>query len=94
MRIRNCRNLQKKLIIRLFICYLQVQQNNGPPVSSNQLLAWISCLCFFWPLGLVAVIKSNESDKCMGHGDIEGARRHGDVSTVALGFLIVTAKCV
>ena len=47
--------------------------------SNNAVIAWISCLCFFWPLGLVAISKSMESDRCAGRGDMEGARLNGEV---------------
>ncbi|KAL5249999.1 hypothetical protein ACHWQZ_G015918 [Mnemiopsis leidyi] len=57
-----------------------VQQARGPAPQTNAIIAWIACLCFFWPLGLVAVLKSNEADRCIGRGDFEGARRNGEAA--------------
>ena len=53
-----------------------IQDQPAPP--TNQVLAWISCLCFFWPLGCLALSKAFESDKCAGRGDMEGARVAGE----------------
>ena len=47
-----------------------VQQQFQATPTSNQILAWISCLCCFCPLGIVAVYKSMQSDKCAGNGEI------------------------
>ena len=63
------------------ITITQVQQSGGVAPQTNALIAWIACLCFFWPIGLVAVLKANEADKCIGRGDFEGGRRNGEVST-------------
>ena len=57
-----------------------VQQAPSPPPPTNAAIAWISCLCFFWPVGLVAVLKANEANKCIGRGDFEGARRNGEAA--------------
>ena len=55
-----------------------VQQQFQATPTSNQILAWISCLCCFCPLGIVAVYKSMQSDTCAGNGDMEGARSNGE----------------
>ncbi|XP_063686654.1 transmembrane protein 233-like [Bolinopsis microptera] len=57
-----------------------VVQQGGVAPQTNAVLAWISCLCFFWPIGLVAVLKANEADKCIGRGDFEGGRRSGEAA--------------
>jgi len=68
-----------------------------PP--NNAILAWISCLCFCWPIGLVAIYKANQSDKAAGRGDMSAARTYGEgaknwaigaiVSAVVAGILAV-----
>jgi len=57
-----------------------VVQQGGVAPNTNSVIAWIACLCFFWPLGLVAVLKSNEADRCIGRGDFDGARRNGEAA--------------
>ncbi|XP_063688190.1 proline-rich transmembrane protein 2-like [Bolinopsis microptera] len=56
------------------------QGNQGIPPQTNCTIAWISCLCFFWPVGLVAVVKAHEAEQCVGRGDFEGARRSGEAA--------------
>ncbi|XP_032242907.1 proline-rich transmembrane protein 1 isoform X1 [Nematostella vectensis] len=51
-----------------------VQQPIGvvsPP--DYQALAWFACLCCCWPVGIVAIIKSNEVRNAMARGDYAAA---------------------
>uniref|UniRef100_A0A0B7B831 Proline-rich transmembrane protein 1 n=1 Tax=Arion vulgaris TaxID=1028688 RepID=A0A0B7B831_9EUPU len=40
-------------------------------------LAVFACLCCFWPLGLVAISRANESQNSLARGDLEGAAARG-----------------
>ena len=70
-----------------------IQQDVVPP-PTNKILSWISCICCF-PLGLVAVIKATEADKQKKGGDLDNARRSGQVAkywaiaALVVGFLIL-----
>jgi len=74
------------------------QAYQGPPPQTNAIIAWVACLCFFWPIGLVAVLKANSADRCIGRGDFDGARRLGEsakkwaiasiITQVVLGVVI------
>jgi len=63
-----------------------------PP--NNAILAWISCLCFCWPIGLVAIYKANQSDKAAGRGDMSAARTYGEAakkwSIIAIVLAIIS----
>ncbi|XP_067037525.1 proline-rich transmembrane protein 1-like isoform X1 [Acropora muricata] len=38
------------------------------------MLAWFACLCCFWPVGIMAVIKSNQVQSHLYRGDVNSAR--------------------
>ena len=66
------------------------QQFVGGTPPNHSTLAWLTCLFCCWPLGLVAIIKSNEVDSAAARGDMmranhasQSARRFGYAS---LGF--------
>ncbi|XP_012565466.1 uncharacterized protein LOC105849606 isoform X1 [Hydra vulgaris] len=44
-----------------------------PLPSSYAFIAWLSCLCCFWPLGLIAVYYSNKVNSAINLGDREKA---------------------
>ncbi|XP_065678720.1 uncharacterized protein LOC136093600 isoform X2 [Hydra vulgaris] len=46
----------------------------GPLPESYSLLAWLTCMFCFWPLGIVSIIKSNQVTQALGRGDIQTAR--------------------
>ncbi|XP_063694260.1 synapse differentiation-inducing gene protein 1-like isoform X2 [Bolinopsis microptera] len=54
--------------------------SQGFPPQTHTTLAWIACLCFFWPVGLVAVVKAHEAEQCVGRGDYEGGKRSGEAA--------------
>ncbi|XP_063687185.1 uncharacterized protein LOC134820613 isoform X2 [Bolinopsis microptera] len=54
------------------------QAYQGFPPKTNIILARIAALCFFWPIGLVAVLKAREAQRCVRRGDYEGGRRIGE----------------
>lgn len=63
----------------------------GPP--DYQGLAWFACLCCCWPLGLVAIFKSNEVRNAIARGDIATAnmasRSARTFSHLAIGLGVV-----
>ncbi|XP_015761675.1 PREDICTED: proline-rich transmembrane protein 1-like isoform X3 [Acropora digitifera] len=38
------------------------------------MLAWFACLCCFWPVGMIAVIKSTRVQSHLARGDVNSAR--------------------
>ena len=44
-----------------------------PLPSSYAFIAWLSCLCCFWPLGLIAVYYSNKVNSAISIGDRDKA---------------------
>ncbi|XP_065665984.1 uncharacterized protein LOC136087365 [Hydra vulgaris] len=48
-------------------------QADQPLPSSHAFIAWISCLCCFWPLGVIAVYYSNKVSSAINNGDREKA---------------------
>ncbi|XP_029202049.1 proline-rich transmembrane protein 1-like [Acropora millepora] len=38
------------------------------------MLAWFACLCCFWPVGIIAVIKSTRVQSHLARGDVDSAR--------------------
>jgi len=71
-----------------------VQQPMSHPPPTNSVLAWISCLCFCWPLGIVAILKANEADKRIGRGDFEGAKMAGESAKKWAIAAIITAIAI
>uniref|UniRef100_A0A0B7BB33 Uncharacterized protein n=2 Tax=Arion vulgaris TaxID=1028688 RepID=A0A0B7BB33_9EUPU len=58
----------------------QTRQTNTVIVretESNMGLALFACLCCFWPLGLIAIFKANDSQNSLARGDLEGAAARG-----------------
>ncbi|XP_031570744.1 proline-rich transmembrane protein 1-like [Actinia tenebrosa] len=62
----------------------------GVPPPDYQALAWFACLCCCWPLGLVAIIRSNEVRTASARGDYltaEAASRSArTMSFLAIGL--------
>ena len=62
--------------------------------KTNEVLAWVSCILFFWPIGVVAVYKSIKSQKALVKKDyktaeFEGeAARHFGIGAIVAGILI------
>lgn len=49
-----------------------VQLTTAP--EDYRTLAWFACLCCFWPVGIIAVIKSNQVHTHLARGDVNSAR--------------------
>eukprot|EP00116_Pleurobrachia_bachei_P006434 sb/3466696/ len=62
-----------------YVCKL-VTQATGPAPQSNQILAWISCLFFCCPIGLLAGIKANRAENLIREGRLEEARIMGEAA--------------
>jgi len=45
---------------------------NAPPQDYTT-QAWLSCLCCFWPTGILAIMRANESRDALARGDMNGA---------------------
>ena len=54
-------------------------QVSGPAPRTNKTLSWIS-LVFCCPIGLVAVSRSDEANRYLMNGDLDGARRSAQVN--------------
>ncbi|XP_064608051.1 transmembrane protein 233-like [Liolophura sinensis] len=71
-------------------------QANNPPPNNHMALAIVSCLCCFWPLGLVAIIFSSMSADAARSGDYDTAQTKAKVSlglsisAIIVGVLTVT----
>eukprot|EP00903_Cladosiphon_okamuranus_P014542 g13489.t1 len=48
-------------------------QSQIPP-QNHSFLAWLSCLCFCWPIGAFAIYASHDVDYRWARGDFDGAR--------------------
>eukprot|EP00794_Sanderia_malayensis_P007226 gene7226-8034_t len=63
------------------------------PPPNHAALAWLTCLFCFWPLGLAAIIKSNEVDSASRLGDMNRAHaasksaRQFSLISIGLGIL-------
>ncbi|XP_057308395.1 calcium-binding protein P-like [Hydractinia symbiolongicarpus] len=44
-------------------------------VDNHSGLAWFSCLCCCWPIGIAAIVKSNEVNNAIAAGDFVRAQR-------------------
>ncbi|BFZ04068.1 hypothetical protein BsWGS_07107 [Bradybaena similaris] len=42
-------------------------------VDDHMSLAVFACLCCFWPVGLIAILKANESREALARGDVQAA---------------------
>ncbi|XP_022783540.1 proline-rich transmembrane protein 1-like isoform X2 [Stylophora pistillata] len=51
-----------------------VQGNVQASPPDYQGLAWFACLCCCWPVGILAILKSNEVRNSMARGDYNSAR--------------------
>jgi len=51
----------------------------NPTPATNVLLSWLAC-AFCFPLGIVAVLKANEADRCVQRGDYQKALQKGQVA--------------
>lgn len=49
-----------------------VQLTTAP--KDHSMLAWFACLCCFCPVGIMAVIKSNQVQSHLDRGDVNSAR--------------------
>ncbi|XP_067037805.1 proline-rich transmembrane protein 1-like [Acropora muricata] len=49
-----------------------VQLTTAP--KDHSMLAWFACLCCFCPVGIIAVIKSNQVQSHLARGDVNSAR--------------------
>lgn len=84
----------------------QVGVGNAPvynmPPQDYTTQAWLACLCCFWPTGLLAILRANESRDCLARGDMVGAHSAansarqmvrisiavGAISIIALGVFL------
>lgn len=55
----------------------QVIQETTIP-EDHKTLAWFSCLCCFWPVGIMAVLKSTEVHNHLARGDVNAAKIASD----------------
>lgn len=70
--------------------FIQQQQPTGPPPNDCLFYAIFTLLCCFWPLGLVAVIRSVQCRSALRHGDmLEAGRLAKRVRCLANAALIV-----
>ncbi|XP_015761669.1 PREDICTED: proline-rich transmembrane protein 1-like isoform X1 [Acropora digitifera] len=42
--------------------------------EDHSILAWFACLCCFWPVGIIAVLKSTQVQSHLARGDVNSAR--------------------
>jgi hypothetical protein len=69
-------------------------------IPDNMGLAIFACLCCFWPLGLFAIFRANESQNANARGDIQGATKSGrdartfSLISIALGIIIIIVVSV
>lgn len=42
--------------------------------DDHKILAWFACLCCFWPVGIIAVLKSTQVHSHLARGDVNSAR--------------------
>lgn len=53
--------------------------------EDHKILAWFACLCCFWPVGIIAVLKSTQVHSHLARGDVNSARiASADVKKYAL----------
>eukprot|EP00794_Sanderia_malayensis_P007225 gene7225-8033_t len=73
--------------------YSTVTTVMAAPPPNHAALAWLTCLFCFWPLGLAAIIKSNEVDSASRVGDMNRAHaasksaRQFSLISIGLGIL-------
>ncbi|CAN0195408.1 unnamed protein product [Ectocarpus sp. 4 AP-2014] len=69
------------------------QPQQGQTAPNHVILAWFSCLCCCWPIGLVAIYHSCNVDSQLAHGDFQGAilssHNAEKASKVAIGVGVV-----
>ncbi|CAG5114494.1 unnamed protein product [Candidula unifasciata] len=64
-------------------------------VQDNMGLAIFACLCCFWPLGIVAILRASESRDAMNRGDLNGARvsasdaRKFSLISICIGVVLI-----
>ncbi|XP_057303882.1 annexin A7-like [Hydractinia symbiolongicarpus] len=69
----------------------------GTVPDNHSTLAWLTCLCCCWPLGLISIVKSMEVNNAVAQGDLFRARSASDMAKkfgyAALGFGIFGYVC-
>lgn len=72
-----------------------VQPTMQIPPPDYQALSWFACLCCCWPIGIVAILKSNEVRNALSRGDFNSARiasnsaRNLAYTAVGIGVMFV-----
>ncbi|WAQ94512.1 PRRT1-like protein [Mya arenaria] len=89
-----------QVVSRDAAAHVLVPQTTGPPPTDYSTQAWIACLCCFWPTGLLAIMKANESRNARARGDMVGAQMASDSARTfvriswAAGILSIIASVV